>query len=122
MAAENFGTIQGKLLYCTRCDAESNFIYSHRLKCNIVDSEGGKVPCTLKSDLLKTVLPALTAVSYQDYLKDKSVMVYFMRDFFFDGVFILDQDDVIVDLKRQFIKWNLINMFMQKKNTLQKVC
>ena len=104
MATENFRTIQGKLLYCTRCDAESNFIYSHRLKCNIVDSEGGKVPCTLESDLLKRVLPALTTVSYQDYLKDKYVMIYFMCDFFFYGVFILDQHDVIVDLKGQFIE------------------
>jgi len=104
LAAENFGSIQGKLLYCTSCEAETNFIYSHRLKCNIVNSEGGKVPCTLKADLLKRVLPALTAISYQDYLKDKSVIIYLMREFIVHGVFILDQDDVIVDLKGELIE------------------
>jgi len=99
LPAENFGSIQGKMLYCTKCEAETNFIYSHRLKCNIINTEGAKVPCTLKSDLLKTVLPALTDLSYENYLTDKSVMIYLIRDFSFEGVFVLDQDDVIVDLR-----------------------
>ena len=115
MPAENFGAIQGNLLHCAICNADSNFIYSHRLKCNIVNSERVKVPCVLKSDLLKTVLPALTAVSYQQYLKDKSVMIYFMRGFCFDGVFTLDQHDVIVDLKKQSMESDLVDMSMQTK-------
>ena len=69
----------------------------------------------MKSDLLNTVLPALTIVSYEDYLKDKSVMIYFMRDFSFDGVFTLDQHDVIIDLKKQSIESDLVDMSMQKK-------
>ena len=97
------------------CNAQRNFVYSHRLKCNIVNSQREKVPCILKYDILKTVLPALTAVSYQQYLKDKSVMIYFMRDFSFDEVFTLDQHDVIIDLKKQSIESDLVDISMQKK-------
>ena len=92
------------MLYCNKCEAETNFVYSHQLKCTIINTEGAKVPCTLKSDLLKTVLSALTDVSYEDYLTDKSVMIYLIRDFSFQGVFVLDQDDVIVDLSGQLIE------------------
>ena len=92
------------MLYYSKCEAETNFVYSHRLKCTIINTEGEKVRCTLKSDLLKTVLPTLTDLSYEDYLRDKSVMIYLIRDFSFQGVFVLDQDDVIVDLSGQLIE------------------
>ena len=115
LPAENFGAIQANLLHCAICNADTDFIYSHRLKCNIVNSEHVKVPCVLKSDLLKTVLPALTAVSYQEYLKDKSVIIYFMRSFYFDGIFTLDQHDVIVDLKKQSMESDVVDISMQTK-------
>ena len=92
------------MLYCSKCEAETNFVYSHRLKCTIINTEGAKVPCTLKFDLLKTVLPALTDVSYEDYLTDKSVMIYLIRDFCFKGDFVINQDDIIVDLRGQLIE------------------
>jgi len=115
LPTENFGAIQGNLLHCAICDADNDFIYSHRLKCNIVNSEAVKVPCVLKSDLLNTVLPALTAVSYQDYLKDKSIMIYFMRSFCLDGLFTLDQHGVIVDLQKQSMQSDVVDISMQTK-------
>ena len=100
LPTENFGAIQGNLLHCAICNTQNDFIYSHRVKCNILNSEAIKVPCILKSDLLDAVLPALTAVSYQDYVKDKSVMIYFMRTFCVQGLFTLDQHSVIVDFQK----------------------
>ena len=115
LPAENFGAIQENLLHCTICNADTDFIYSHRLKCNIVNSEGVKVPCVLKSDLLNTVLPALIAVSYHDYLKDKSVMIYFMRSFCFEGLFTVDQHGIIVHLEKQSMQLDVVDISMQTK-------
>ena len=115
MPAENFGAIQGNLLHCAICNVDSNFIYSHRLKCNIVNTERVKVPCVLKSDLLKTVLPDLAAVSYQEYLKDKSVMIYFMRSFCFEGLFTIDQHGIIVDLEKQPMQSDVVDISIQTK-------
>ena len=115
LPAENFGAIQANLLHCTICNADTDFIYSHRLKCNIVNSEGVKVPCVLKSDLLNTVLPALTAVSYHDYLKDKSVMIYFMRSFCLEGLFTVDQHGIIVHLDKQSMQSDIVDRSMQTK-------
>ena len=113
LPAENFGAIQANLLHCTICNADTDFVYSHRLKCNIVNREGVKVPCVLKSDLLNTVLPALTAVSYHDYLKDKSVIMYFMRTFCLEGLFTVDQHGITVDFENQSIQSHIVDRSMQ---------
>ena len=98
LAVENFGSIQGMMLQCNKCQAQTTFSYQHRLKCAIVNKDIGKVPCTLRDNALKKLLPDLTFLSYEDYLKDKSAIIYMLRDFTVHGNFILNHDDIILDV------------------------
>ena len=99
LGIENFGTIQGTMHHCAKCSAETPVNYLHRLNCTIINTSNAKVPCTLRGDILAKLLPDLIALSYQDYLKNKSTVIYMLRDFFFDGKFILNHENTIVDVK-----------------------
>ena len=104
LAVENFSSIQEMMLQCSKCEAQTNFCYQHRLKCAIVNKEIGKVRCTLRDSALKKVLPDLTVLSYEEYLKDKSVIIYMLRDFTVYGNFILNHDDIILDVENHLSK------------------
>ena len=65
------------------CAIEFPVNYLHRLNCTIVSTENAKVSCVLRDDILKKVFPDLIALSYEDYLKDKSVFIYMLHDFFY---------------------------------------
>ena len=68
------------------------------LKCAIVNKEIGKVPCTFRDSALQKLLPDLIVLSYEDYLKDKYAIIYMLRDFIVHGNFILNHDDIIIDV------------------------
>ena len=100
LAIENFRTIQGTIASCAKCAIECPANYLHRLNCTIVSTENAKVSCVLRDDILKKVFPDLIALSYEDYLKDKSVFIYMLHDFFIDGEFTINYENIILDIKR----------------------
>ena len=104
MAVENFGSIQGMMLQCSKCQAQTTFSYQHRLKCAIVNKEIGKVPCTLRDSALQKLLPDLIVLSYEDYVKDKFAIIYMLRDFTVNGNFILNHDYIILDVDNSIIE------------------
>jgi hypothetical protein len=88
------------MLNCAKCQAETPFNYSHRLKCSIVNIENTKVSCCLKDDILRNLLPNLTTLSYKDYLKEKYDVIYMLCDFIVHGKFMLNQDNTIVEVEK----------------------
>jgi len=93
------------------------FNYSHWLKCSIINTKNTKVPCYLRDNILRKLLPNLTPLSYEDYLRDKYVVIYILRDFVVHGKFILNQDNKIVDQcgeKFHRMRISLFNFFKNK--------
>ena len=100
LAIENFGIIQGTTVSCAKCTVECPVNYLHRLNYTIVSTKNAKVSCVLRDDILKKVFPYLIALSYKDYLKDKYVFIYMLHDFFIDGEFTINYENIILDIKR----------------------
>ena len=95
--------IEETMVDCIKCKEKCDFIYSHRLNCiirivnNIVLER-----CLRNIIVLKQLLPQVTEMSYEYYLKKKPTTIYKLHDFRVHGGFILNEDNEIIKVENNY--------------------
>ena len=74
--------IEDTMVDCIKCKEKCDFIYSHRLNCIIRTVNNTVLQCCLRNIVvLKQLLPQITELSYEDYLKKNPATIYMLVTF-----------------------------------------
>jgi len=84
-------------LHCTTCKQKTNYTYEHSIDCTL-ETDDGKIECSLWMPLLQQYCPAITEISFEDYTKSISATVYHLRKLSLEGTFTLALDNTITEI------------------------
>jgi hypothetical protein len=91
--------IKDAMVDCTKCSQKRPLTYQHCLNAIIRTSDNKTVQCTVRKPLLHNILPSLIDMSYETYLHKKQGTVYMLRDLQVRGIFIVNEDNILLHLE-----------------------
>jgi len=93
----NYGALEDQTAHCFKCDEDVTYIYSLYLKTTVTTENNQTVQCFCDNSIIQLLLPALSNLTYDKYIADKTTIVFILRDFSKRGNFTLNRYNLIIN-------------------------